>query len=181
MLVCQRCGIPAWVVLSVRLISISLRIWTITRVTRSGLVFRKWVFETEFVSMPLRRVFRRGHRISQSSPRLLFLRFCSTDRPRFGGRSRKRHMYSPTFFLYDCHFPDGVIDIAKREVMISAGAMDSPNLLLPLGVGPEKELKSHGVRLIANLPGVGKNLDDHLYLFMDSTQKSEGHHRSSYP
>ena len=83
-------------------------------------------------------------------------------------------------FVRFCHFADGVTDIAKREVIVSAGAIDSPKLLLLSGIGPEKELKAQGISLITNLPGVGKNLDDHLYLFMVSTQKSEGHHRSSY-
>ena len=51
---------------------------------------------------------------------------------------------------------------AKREVIISAGAVDSPRILLMSGIGPEEDLKSvKGVQFRKNLP-VGKNLQDHL-------------------
>lgn len=52
--------------------------------------------------------------------------------------------------------------LAAREVILSAGAIGSPQLLLLSGVGPREELRKHGVSLIHDLPGVGENLQDHL-------------------
>lgn len=51
---------------------------------------------------------------------------------------------------------------ARREVVLSAGAVDSPKLLLLSGIGPSPELAAHGIPLTHELPGVGKGLRDHL-------------------
>jgi choline dehydrogenase len=51
---------------------------------------------------------------------------------------------------------------AEREVILSAGAIGSPHLLLLSGIGPAEELRTVGVKIVADLPGVGKNLQDHL-------------------
>jgi choline dehydrogenase len=53
---------------------------------------------------------------------------------------------------------------AANEVILSAGAINSPQLLLLSGVGPAGELAAHGIKVAADLPGVGKNLQDHLNL-----------------
>lgn len=50
---------------------------------------------------------------------------------------------------------------ARREIIVSAGAFDTPKLLMLSGIGPEPELKRHGIRTIAPLPGVGEHLLDH--------------------
>ena len=50
---------------------------------------------------------------------------------------------------------------ADTEVVISAGAVDSPRLLLLSGVGPAAELEGAGVSVVHDLPGVGRNLHDH--------------------
>lgn len=50
---------------------------------------------------------------------------------------------------------------ATREVVVSAGAVDSPRLLLLSGVGPADELEAAGVQVVHDLPGVGRNLHDH--------------------
>lgn len=50
---------------------------------------------------------------------------------------------------------------AAREIILCAGAIGSPQLLLLSGVGPAAELERLGVRVAANLPGVGANLQDH--------------------
>ena len=50
---------------------------------------------------------------------------------------------------------------ADAEVVVSAGAVDSPRLLLLSGVGPAHELEAAGVPVVHNLPGVGRNLHDH--------------------
>ncbi|MFA6241459.1 MAG: GMC oxidoreductase, partial [Candidatus Hydrogenedentales bacterium] len=51
---------------------------------------------------------------------------------------------------------------ADREVILAAGAIHSPQLLLVSGIGPAGELQRAGVECIHELPGVGKNLQDHL-------------------
>lgn len=50
----------------------------------------------------------------------------------------------------------------KREVVISAGAINSPQLLLLSGIGPKKELDKVGIQQLHNLPGVGQNLQNHV-------------------
>ena len=47
------------------------------------------------------------------------------------------------------------------EVLLSAGAVTSPQLLMLSGIGPREELEAHGIPLRVDLPGVGKNLADH--------------------
>lgn len=51
---------------------------------------------------------------------------------------------------------------AKKEIIISGGAYCSPTILLRSGIGPKEELASHGIECKLNIPGVGKNLMDHL-------------------
>ena len=51
-----------------------------------------------------------------------------------------------------------------REVIVSAGAFLSPKLLMLSGIGPADHLKAMGVRVVADVPGVGKNLQDHMHL-----------------
>ena len=52
--------------------------------------------------------------------------------------------------------------IAKKEVILCAGAIGSPHLLMLSGIGPAPELKKNGIEVVADLKGVGKNLQDHL-------------------
>ncbi len=52
--------------------------------------------------------------------------------------------------------------LCGAEVILSAGAIGSPHLLMLSGVGPEKNLKENGIQVILNSPGVGQNLQDHL-------------------
>lgn len=51
---------------------------------------------------------------------------------------------------------------AEREVIVSAGAIGTPKLLMVSGIGPALELNRHGIPVHADLPGVGKNLQDHV-------------------
>ena len=51
---------------------------------------------------------------------------------------------------------------ARREIVLSAGSIGSPQILMLSGIGAASELKKHGINVIKNLPGVGKNLQDHL-------------------
>ncbi|WP_209707129.1 GMC family oxidoreductase N-terminal domain-containing protein [Leucobacter exalbidus] len=55
-----------------------------------------------------------------------------------------------------------VHELYADEVILAAGAIDSPRLLLRSGIGPADELAQHGIASRADLPGVGKNLHDHL-------------------
>ncbi len=52
---------------------------------------------------------------------------------------------------------------AAKEVILSAGAFASPQLLMLSGIGERAELKQHGIDCVRELPGVGKNLQDHLF------------------
>ncbi|PVH95937.1 GMC oxidoreductase [Periconia macrospinosa] len=53
---------------------------------------------------------------------------------------------------------------ANKEVIISAGAFQSPQLLMVSGVGPKATLKKHGIPVIADRPGVGQNMWDHVFM-----------------
>jgi choline dehydrogenase-like flavoprotein len=55
---------------------------------------------------------------------------------------------------------------ADREIILSCGAMGSPRLLQLSGIGPADALKSAGVPVVHDLPGVGANLQDHLDLYV---------------
>ncbi|KAJ6097566.1 hypothetical protein N7499_001940 [Penicillium canescens] len=52
---------------------------------------------------------------------------------------------------------------ASKEVIISAGAFQSPQLLMVSGIGPSEQLEAHGIDVIANRPGVGQNMWDHAF------------------
>lgn len=51
---------------------------------------------------------------------------------------------------------------ASAEVILSLGAVNTPKVLMQSGIGPENELRSHGIALVHHLPGVGQNLQDHI-------------------
>ena len=53
---------------------------------------------------------------------------------------------------------------ARAEVILSAGAVNSPHLLQLSGIGPASELSKNGVPVLLDLPGVGANLQDHLQI-----------------
>jgi choline dehydrogenase-like flavoprotein len=58
---------------------------------------------------------------------------------------------------------DGRAFSAVSEVIVCAGALNSPQLLLLSGIGPGDELKKHGIPVLHELPAVGKNLQDHCF------------------
>lgn len=51
---------------------------------------------------------------------------------------------------------------ARREVIVACGTIDSPKLLMLSGIGPADELAPFGISVVADLPGVGKNLQEHI-------------------
>ena len=67
----------------------------------------------------------------------------------------------------------GVVKVlqARREVILAASSINSPKLLMLSGIGPAGHLKDYGINVIANRPGVGKNLQDHLEVYIQMTSK----------
>ena len=61
---------------------------------------------------------------------------------------------------------------ARREVILAAGAFQSPQLLLLSGIGPQGELARHGIAQSHELPGVGQNLQDHLDVIVEVRARS---------
>ena len=55
---------------------------------------------------------------------------------------------------------------AEREVIVSGGAINSPHILMLSGVGPADHLRSHGIEVVADRPGVGENLQDHIETYV---------------
>jgi choline dehydrogenase-like flavoprotein len=51
---------------------------------------------------------------------------------------------------------------ARREVVVTAGAIDTPKLLMLSGIGPAEHLREFGIDVLVDSPGVGSNLDDHV-------------------
>lgn len=62
---------------------------------------------------------------------------------------------------------------ADKEILLSAGAFQSPQLLLLSGIGDPEELKRQGVACQHALPGVGKNLQDHLFFSVSAVAKQQ--------
>ncbi len=62
----------------------------------------------------------------------------------------------------------------EQEVIVSAGVIGSPQILMLSGVGPAGQLREHGIEVAANLP-VGQNLHDHLFVPMTFLMKSAVH------
>ena len=55
---------------------------------------------------------------------------------------------------------------ARREVILAASSINSPKLLMLSGIGPGAHLAEHGIEVVADRPGVGANLQDHLELYI---------------
>ena len=55
---------------------------------------------------------------------------------------------------------------ANKEVIVAASSLNSPKLLMLSGIGPAAHLKEHGIEVVADRPGVGQNLQDHLELYI---------------
>jgi choline dehydrogenase len=56
---------------------------------------------------------------------------------------------------------------ANREVILSGGAYNSPHLLMLSGIGPGRELQGNGIDVVADRPGVGRNLSEHATVSME--------------
>ncbi|MCL4065518.1 choline dehydrogenase [Pseudomonas sp. GX19020] len=55
---------------------------------------------------------------------------------------------------------------AGSEVILAASSLNSPKLLMLSGIGPAAHLKEHGIEVLADRPGVGANLQDHMEIYM---------------
>ena len=70
-----------------------------------------------------------------------------------------------------------VID-AGIEVIVAASSINSPKLLMLSGIGPAAHLSAHGIDVIADRPGVGQNLQDHLELYIQQASIQPVSHSS---
>ena len=66
---------------------------------------------------------------------------------------------------------DGRVITAGREVILAASSLNTPKLLMLSGIGPAAHLAEHGIAVIADRPGVGANLQDHLELYLQYATK----------
>lgn len=64
--------------------------------------------------------------------------------------------------------------VAAGEVILSAGAIGSPAILMRSGIGPGAELARFGIEVLRDLPGVGRNLQDHVYLHTTFAARGRG-------
>ncbi|MFQ5439228.1 MAG: choline dehydrogenase, partial [Paracoccaceae bacterium] len=60
---------------------------------------------------------------------------------------------------------------ATRQVILAASAINSPKLLMLSGIGPAAHLAKHGIDVVADRPGVGQNLQDHLEVYVQMTSR----------
>lgn len=107
---------------------------------------------------------RRGARCSTSKaflrpvrdrPNLHILTFAYVTRILFNNRKQAIGVQFDRFTLTHTIF-------ALNEIIISAGSINTPQLLMLSGIGPAEHLQSHGISVISELP-VGENLQDHIY------------------
>lgn len=69
----------------------------------------------------------------------------------------------------------GQVYHATKEVILSAGAFDTPKILLLSGIGPSEDLVKHSIPVVHDLPGVGRNMRDHCYISIDILLKQGIH------
>lgn len=62
---------------------------------------------------------------------------------------------------------------ATKEILLCGGVIDTPKLLMLSGIGPADHLKSHNIPVVADVPGVGRNFQDHLKLSIRWNGKTE--------
>lgn len=65
----------------------------------------------------------------------------------------------------------GKVVRARREVILAASSINSPKILMLSGIGPAAHLTEHGIDVVADRPGVGANLQDHLEMYIQMASK----------
>ncbi len=67
----------------------------------------------------------------------------------------------------------GAVEViaASREVILAASSINTPKLLMLSGIGPARHLSDHGIAVLADRPGVGANLQDHMEIYMQFASK----------
>ena len=67
----------------------------------------------------------------------------------------------------------GAVEVirARAEVIVAASSLNSPKILMLSGIGPAAHLAEHGIELVADRPGVGQNLQDHLELYVQMASR----------
>jgi choline dehydrogenase len=70
---------------------------------------------------------------------------------------------------------------ADREIILSGGAVNSPRLLLLSGIGPADELRALGIDVVHDLPGVGKNFQDHMDVYLTAQTVPVSYNESDRP
>lgn len=103
-------------------------------------------------------------RPSETRPNLVVITDALTTKILFNGKQAVGVEYEK----------DGKRDVvnAKREVILSGGAINSPQLLMLSGIGDQTELEALGIDCRHHLPGVGKNLQDHLDTLVVTREKT---------
>ncbi|MDI6025175.1 GMC family oxidoreductase N-terminal domain-containing protein [Corticibacterium sp. UT-5YL-CI-8] len=99
----------------------------------------------------------------RSRPNLTIMPETQVERVLFDGRRA-------TGIAYRSSGEAGTLE--GREIILSAGAFASPHLLMLSGIGNERDLARHGIEVVADLPGVGENLQDHLDITIEYRAKS---------
>lgn len=78
----------------------------------------------------------------------------------------KRVLFDKQKRAFGVEVRSGVLEYtlnATREIIVSAGAFQSPQLLMVSGVGPRDTLERHGIEAVSELPGVGQGMQDHVF------------------
>jgi 5-(hydroxymethyl)furfural/furfural oxidase len=104
---------------------------------------------------------------------LVIMANCIVDKVLFDGRRA-----TGIAFHQEGHEPS-VIDAAR--VVVTGGAIHSPRLLMQSGVGPAADLAALGLDVIANAPGVGQNLQNHVFLHLGCIVKPLARHSAELP
>ncbi|KAK7747585.1 hypothetical protein SLS62_009084 [Diatrype stigma] len=101
---------------------------------------------------------------SRSSAQTAFLDLCQARHniKVFQQTSAKRILFDEQKRATGVTVDSGLCLKARREIILSAGAFQSPQLLMVSGVGPAEALKKLNISVVADRPGVGQNLEDHV-------------------
>lgn len=74
----------------------------------------------------------------------------------------------------------GLADFAKKEVIISAGTLDTPKILMHSGVGPAEQLQQFHIPVVRDLPAIGQGLKDHLFAPVAFARNPETNDRNAF-